>query len=90
MKLSDTLKTSCKSFTIKFLEVKNSWNCSLYFAKDVEQNFMKEFSCEQKKKILYNHWHKNNTAHLKYRRVTKGGREGRSPPPFFENLTKVP
>ena len=35
-----------------FLEV-NSFlrNCLQYFAKEVEQNFMKELSCEQKKKI---------------------------------------
>ena len=43
MKLSDILKTSCKSFSMKFLEVNNSWNYLQYFAKDIEQNFMKEF-----------------------------------------------
>ena len=55
MKLLDILKTSCKSFSMKFLEVNNFLrNYLLYFAKEVEQNFMKKFSCEQKKKIQYN------------------------------------
>ena len=50
MKLSDILKTFCKSFSLMFLEV-NSFlrNYLLYFAEEVEQNFMKEFSREQKK-----------------------------------------
>ena len=55
MKLWDTLKTSCKLFPMKFLEVNNFLrNYLLYFAKEVEQNFMKEFSCEQKEKIQNN------------------------------------
>ena len=55
MKLLDILKTSCKSFSMKFQEVNNFLrNYLLYFAKEVEQNFMKKFSCEQKKKIQYN------------------------------------
>ena len=55
MKLLDILKTSCKSFSMKFLEVNNFLrNYLLYFAKEVEQNFMKKFSCDQKKKIQYN------------------------------------
>ena len=54
MKLLDILKTSCKIFSMKFLEVNNFLiNYLQYFAKKVEQNFMKEFSCEQKKKIQY-------------------------------------
>ena len=59
MKLLDILKTSCKSFSMKFLEVNNFLrNYLLYFAKEVEQNFMKKFSCDQKKKIQYNLWNK--------------------------------
>ena len=55
MKLSDILKTSCKGFSMKFLEVNNFLRNYLQcFGKEVEQNFMKEFSCEQKKKIQYN------------------------------------
>ena len=55
MKLSDILKNSCKNFLMKFLEVNNFLRNYLhYFTKKVEQNFMKEFSCEQKKKIQYN------------------------------------
>ena len=58
-KLSDILKISCKSFSMKFVEVNNFLrNYWQYFAKEVEQNFMKEFSCEQKKKIQYNLWNK--------------------------------
>ena len=59
MKLSDILKTSCESFSMKSREVNNSWNYLQYFAKEVEQSFMDEFSCEQKKKIDLNLWHKN-------------------------------
>ena len=46
MKLSDiSLKTCCKSFSMKFLEVSNFLrNYLQYFAKEVEQNFMKEFA----------------------------------------------
>ena len=52
---SDILKTFCKSFSMKFLEVNNFLRNYLpYFSKEVEQNFMKEFSREQKKKIKYN------------------------------------
>ena len=59
MKLWDILKTSCKLFPMKFLEVNNFLrNYLLYFAKEVEQNFMKEFSCEQKEKIQNNLWNK--------------------------------
>ena len=59
MKPSDILKTSCKRFSMKFLEVNNFLRKYLqYFAKEVEQNFMKEFSSEQKKKIQYNLWNK--------------------------------
>ena len=47
MKLSDILKISWKRFSMKFLEVNNSWNYLQYFAKDVEQNFMKEFLVKQ-------------------------------------------
>ena len=47
MKLWDILKASYKSFLMKFLEVNNFWNYLQYFAKEIEQNFMKEFSCEQ-------------------------------------------
>ena len=55
MKLSDILKTSCKSFSMKFLEVNDFLrNYLQYFAKEVEQNFMKEFSCQEKKEIQYN------------------------------------
>ena len=55
MKLSDILKTSCKCFSTKLQEVNNFLRNNLqYFAKEVEQNFMKEFSCEQKEKIQYN------------------------------------
>ena len=36
---------------MNFVEVNNFWNYLQYFAKDIEQSFMKEFSCEQKKKI---------------------------------------
>ena len=51
MKLSEILKTSCKSFSMKFLEANNFLrNYLQYFTKKVEPNFMKEFSCEQKKK----------------------------------------
>ena len=54
IKLSDILKTSCKRLSIRFLEVNNfPRNYLQYFAKEVEQ-FMKEFSCEQKKNIQYN------------------------------------
>ena len=54
MKLLDILKSSCKIFSMKFLEVNNFLiNYLQYFAKKGEQNFMKEFSCEQKKKIQY-------------------------------------
>ena len=67
MKLSDILKTSCKSFSMKFLEINSLLrNYLQYFAKKVELNFMKEFSCEQKKKIQYNFWKKSNTVHSKY------------------------
>ena len=59
MKLSDILKTSCESFSMKSREVNNSWNYLQYFAKEVEQSFMDEFSCEQKKKTEFNLWHKN-------------------------------
>ena len=52
MKLLDILKTSCKIVSIKFLEINNFLrNYLMYFAKKVEQKFMKEFSCEQKRKI---------------------------------------
>ena len=51
----DVLKTSCKCFSTKFQEVNNFLRNNLqYFAKEVEQNFKKEFSCEQKEKIQYN------------------------------------
>ena len=48
-----------EKFLLKFfdevLEVNNFLrNCLQYFAKELEQNFMKKFSCEQKKKIQYN------------------------------------
>ena len=57
MKLSDILKTSCKIFSMKLLEINSLLrNYLQYFAKKVELNFMKEFSCEQKKKIQYNFW----------------------------------
>ena len=37
---------------MKFLEVNNFLgNFLLNFAKEVEQNFMREFSCEQKKRF---------------------------------------
>ena len=66
MKLSDILKTSCKSFSMKLLEINSLLrNYLQYFAKKVERN-LKEFSCEQKKKIQYNFWKKSNTVHLKY------------------------
>ena len=59
MKLLDILKSSCKIFSMKFLEVNNFLiNYLQYFAKKVERNFMKEFSCEQKKKIQYDLWNK--------------------------------
>ena len=65
MKLSDILKTSCKSFSMKFLKVNDFLrNYLQYFAKEVEQNFMKEFSCQEKKKIQYNLL--KQTVHLKY------------------------
>ena len=52
MKLSDILKTSFKSFSMKFLEVNNFLrNYLQYFAKEVQQHFMEQLSCEQKKKI---------------------------------------
>ena len=47
---SDILKTSCKSFPMKFLEVIIFWK--------IKWNFMKEFFCEQKKKIKYSLWSK--------------------------------
>ena len=54
MKLSDILQASCKCFSTKFQEVNNFLRNNLqYFAKEVEQNFMKELSCEQKEKIQY-------------------------------------
>ena len=60
------MKTSCKRLSIRFLEVNNfPRNYLQYFAKEVEQ-FMKEFSCEQKKNIQYNLWNKILTVHLKY------------------------
>ena len=44
---------------MKFLEDNNFLRKYLqYFAKEVEQNFMKEFSCEQKKNIQLNLWNK--------------------------------
>ena len=44
---------------MKFLEVNNFLrNYLQYFAWEVEQRFMKEFSDEQKKKIQYNLWNK--------------------------------
>ena len=44
---------------MKFLEVNNFLrNYLLHFAKEVEQNFIKVVSCEQKKKIHYNLWNK--------------------------------
>ena len=49
MKLSDILKTSCNGFSTKSLEVNNSWNYLQYFAKEVEQNFMKEFLVNKRK-----------------------------------------
>ena len=59
MKLSHILKTSCKSFSVKFLEVNNFLrNYLQYFASEVEQNLTIEFSCEQNKKIQYNLWNK--------------------------------
>ena len=59
MKLLDILKTSCKSFSMKFLEVNNFLrNYLQYFAWEVEQRFMKELSYKQKKKIQYNLWNK--------------------------------
>ena len=50
MKLSDKLKTSCKNFSIKLFTVfcQGSWT-----------KFYERVSCEQKKKIQYNLWHKN-------------------------------
>ena len=60
MKLSDTLKTSCKSFSMKLLEVKKSWNSTVFRqGRKIKFYEMKQFSCEQKKKIQYNLWHKN-------------------------------
>ena len=54
MKLSDILQAFCKCFSTKFQEVNNFLRNDLqYFAKEVEQNFMKELSCEQKEKIQY-------------------------------------
>ena len=49
MKLSNKLKTSCENFSIKFLEVNNSWNYLQYFAKEVQQNFIKEFLVNKRK-----------------------------------------
>ena len=55
MKLSHILKTSSKSFSVKFLEVNNFLrNYLQYFAREVEQSLTIEFSCEQNKKIQYN------------------------------------
>ena len=40
---------------MRSLEVNNFLrNYLQYFAKELEQNFVKEFSCKQKKKIQYN------------------------------------
>ena len=40
---------------MKFLKVNDYLrNYLQYFAKEVEQNFMKEFSCQEKKKIQCN------------------------------------
>ena len=66
MKLSDILKISWKSFSMKFLEVNNSWNYLQYFAKDVEQNFMKEFLVNKRKRFNAISDTKTNTVHLKY------------------------
>ena len=66
MKLSDILKTSCKCFSMKFQEVKNSWNYLQYFAKEVEQNFMKEFLVNKRKRFNTISDTKTNTFHLKY------------------------
>ena len=50
MKLSDILKTSCESFSVKFLEVNNFLiNYLQYFAKEVELNFMKVFLSTKEK-----------------------------------------
>ena len=53
---------------MKFLEVNNFLrNYLQYFAKEVEQNFMKEFSCEQQqKKFNTISETKFNTFQLKY------------------------
>ena len=68
MKLPDILKTYGKSFSMKFLEVNNFLrNYLQYFAKEVEQNFIEEFSCEQQhKKFNTISETKFNTFPLKY------------------------
>ena len=66
MKLSDILKTSCNGFSTKSLEVNNSWNYLQYFAKEVEQNFMKEFLVNKRKRFNTISDTKTNTVHLKY------------------------
>ena len=69
MKLSDILKTSCKSFSMKFLQVNNSWNYLQYFpSKEVEQNFMKEFLMNKRKRFNTISDTKTSTVHLKYTR----------------------
>ena len=62
------LRITCFSFYIIMYKIKKVSACFLHnlffgksekkllqhFTKEVEQNFMKEFSCEQKKKFQYN------------------------------------
>ena len=61
---SDILRTSYKSFSIKFLEVRNF--LVNYLAKEVKQNFTKQSFLVNKRKILNRISEtKPNTNHLK-------------------------
>ena len=67
MKLLDILKSSCKIFSMKFLEVNNFLiNYLQYFAKKVEQNFMKSFLVNKTKRFNTISKTKSITVHLKY------------------------
>ena len=56
-----------KDFPQKFFnEVNNVWNYLQYFAKDVEQNFMKEILVNKRKRFNTISDTKTNTVHLKY------------------------
>ena len=67
MKLSDILKTSCKSFSMKFLKVNNFLRNFLYILpRKLNKILWKSFLVNKRKRFNTISKTKSNTVHLKY------------------------